>query len=107
MKKLVAIMLVLVMIFSMMACSGGTDAEDADSIREMTITVGGTVAEDHPLSLALAKFEEEVEAASDGKMQVECHVNGALGAGRELVESLMLGNLQMCEVTTSAFAGWT
>lgn len=40
-------------------------------------------------------------------MQVECHYNGALGAGRELVESLMLGNMQMCEVTTSAFAGWT
>ncbi|MCI8609672.1 MAG: TRAP transporter substrate-binding protein [Firmicutes bacterium] len=111
MKKLVSILLVLAMIFSMAACSSSNDGGDATSdeggVREMTITVGGTVAEDHPLSLALAKFEEEVEAASDGKMQVECHVNGALGAGRELVESLMLGNLQVCEVTTSAFAGWT
>ena len=107
MKKLVAILLVLVMVFSMMACSNGTETEGESGVREMTITVGGTVAEDHPLSLALAKFEEEVEAASDGKMQVECHVNGALGAGRELVESLMLGNMQMCEVTSSAFAGWT
>lgn len=108
-KKLVAIVLVLAMVLSMVACgSNGGDATDSESgVREMTITVGGTVAEDHPLSLGLAKFEEEVEAASEGKMQVECHVNGALGAGRELVESLMLGNLQVCEVTTSAFAGWT
>lgn len=108
-KKLVAIVLVLAMVLSMVACgSNGGDATDSESgVREMTITVGGTVAEDHPLSMGLAKFEEEVEAASEGKMQVECHVNGALGAGRELVESLMLGNLQVCEVTTSAFAGWT
>lgn len=108
-KKLVAIVLVLAMVLSMVACgSNGGDAADSESgVREMTITVGGTVAEDHPLSMGLAKFEEEVEAASEGKMQVECHVNGALGAGRELVESLMLGNLQVCEVTTSAFAGWT
>ena len=65
------------------------------------------VAESHPISLGLMAFEKYVEEASDGKMQVECHYNGALGAGRELVESLMLGNMQMCEVTTSAFAGWT
>lgn len=109
MKKVLAVFLVLVMIFTMAACGGNDSSADngETGVREMTITVGGTVAEDHPLSLALAKFEEEVESASGGKMQVECHVNGALGAGRELVESLMLGNLQICEVTSSAFAGWT
>ena len=110
MKKLVAILLVLAMIFSFAACGSSEPAEggaEESGVREMTITIGGTVAEDHPLSMGLYKFEEEVEAASEGKMQVECHVNGALESGRALVESLMLGNIQMCEVTTSAFAGWT
>lgn len=108
MKKLLAILLVLAMIFSFAACGSDEPAgEEATGVREMTITIGGTVAEDHPLSMGLYKFEEEVEAASEGKMQVECHVNGALESGRALVESLMLGNIQMCEVTTSAFAGWT
>ena len=108
MKKVLSVVLILVMVFTMAACGNNDGGNaDAEEIRSMTINVGGTVAEDHPISLGLKAFEEYVEEASGGKMQVECHYNGALGAGRELVESLMLGNMQMCEVTTSAFAGWT
>ena len=109
MKKVLSVLLILVMIFTFSACGNGGNGGDAgsDEIREMTINVGGTVAESHPISLGLMAFEKYVEEASGGKMQVECHYNGALGAGRELVESLMLGTMQMCEVTSSAFAGWT
>ena len=108
MKKVLSVLLILVMIFTMVACGSGSSSDaGSDEIREMTINVGGTVAESHPISLGLMAFEKYVEEASDGKMQVEVHYNGALGAGRELVESLMLGNMQMCEVTTSAFASWT
>ena len=103
MKKVLSVLLILVMIFTFAACGNSGNGGDAgsDEIREMTINVGGTVAESHPISLGLMAFEKYVEEASDGKMQVECHYNGALGAGRELVESLMLGNMQMCEVTSS------
>lgn len=107
MKKVLSVVLMLMLVFTMAACGGDGGDAGSDEIREMTINVGGTVAEDHPISLGLKAFEKYVEEASDGKMQVECHYNGALGAGRELVESLMLGNMQMCEVTTSAFSGWT
>ena len=117
MKKLLVLLLAFALIFTLAACGGssepadsgdeGGEAAEGGEINEMVINVGGTVAEDHPISLGVAAFETYVEDASGGKMQVEPHYNGALGAGRELVESLMLGNMEMCEVTSSAFAGWT
>lgn len=107
MKKVLSVVLMLMLVFTMAACGGDGGDAGSDEIREMTINVGGTVAEDHPISLGLKAFEKYVEETSGGKMQVECHYNGALGAGRELLESLMLGNMQMCEVTSSAFSGWT
>ena len=107
MKKVLSLVLIVMMVFTLASCGGGESSTDSNEISEMTINLGCTVAETHPIALGCKAFEEYVEEASGGKMQVEVHYNGALGAGRELVESLMLGNMQMCEVTTSAFAGWT
>lgn len=111
MKKLVALFLVFAMIFSMAACGGdGGEQQTGDGesgYPSMTIKVGGTVPDEHPLSMGLYEFERLVEEGSDGAIQVEVYTNGQMGTGRELVEAVQLGNVEMCEVTLSAFASFS
>ena len=45
MKKVLSVLLILVMIFTFAACGNNGGDAGSDEIREMTINVGGTVAE--------------------------------------------------------------
>ncbi|MBV1759480.1 MAG: TRAP transporter substrate-binding protein [Dethiosulfatibacter sp.] len=73
----------------------------------MTIKVGGTVPESHPITKAQFLFEEIVERESGGAMKVEVYPSGQLGAGREMVEAVQVGNIQMGETTLAPFSSWT
>lgn len=118
-KKGISLFLVLAMMFSMAslltACgskeasgssnqSSGTASSDYKS---MTIKVGGTVPENHPITKAQYKFEEIVEKESGGAIQVEVYPNAQLGTGREMVENVKMGNIQMGETTIAPFSSWT
>jgi tripartite ATP-independent transporter DctP family solute receptor len=105
-KKLIALLLALAMVFTMAACGGGEEAGESE-YASMTIKIGGTVPEEHPLTMGLYKFKEIVEAESGGAMKVEVFPNGQLGTGRELVEAIQLGNVDMAECTLSAYSSFT
>jgi tripartite ATP-independent transporter DctP family solute receptor len=122
-KRTISLMLILTMVFSMTvlmsACTsketavdiGGTtsnnDAKPAEEYESMTIKVGGTVPETHPITKAQYLFEQIVEEGSGGAMQVEVYPNAQLGTGREMIEAVQLGNIQMGETTLAPFSGWT
>lgn len=120
-KKISALLLSTTMLCGLTACSGGTtgvstsnattsgekssDASKSDEV--ITIKFAGTVPDDHPITMAQYKFKEELERLSGGKMVVEIYPNAQLGTGRELIETIQLGNLQMAETTIVPFAGFT
>lgn len=115
-KKSISLLLVLAMVFStsviLAACDkNGIEINQGNSglseYANMTIRVGGTVPDEHPITKAQYLFEEIVERESGGAMQVEVFTNSQMGTGREMIEAIQMGNLQMGETTIAPFSGWT
>lgn len=55
----------------------------------------------HPLYQAFDKIEKDIEEKSGGRIDVQQQGGGALGGDRELMESLMLGDIQFVPISTS------
>jgi tripartite ATP-independent transporter DctP family solute receptor len=95
------------------AASSTSTASSSDSSTEesgygsFTIKVGGTVPETHPITKAQYLFEEIVERESGGSIQVEVYPNAQLGTGREMIEAVQMGNVDMGETTLAPFSSWT
>jgi tripartite ATP-independent transporter DctP family solute receptor len=101
MKKLVkisiAISFILVLIMTS-ACSNKSVEEATTATPEtVTITFGGTLPEDNPLTKGMYKFKEDLEARTNGKIEVKIFPNGQMGGGREMLESVQQDNLTMVE----------
>lgn len=116
-RRLAALTLALAMVFTLAACGGGNattpggdssgDSSGGSDDTVYTITAGGTVPDEHPISQGMFKFEEVAEELSGGRIQVETYVNNTLGGSRELVEAVQAGELQMCETSQSMYASFT
>lgn len=106
-RKFAALVLALAMGMSLVACGekGGEASGGDDTV--YTITAGGTVPEEHPISQGMMEFERVAEELSGGRIQVETYVNNTLGGSRELVEAVQAGELQMCETSQSMYASFT
>ena len=64
---------------------------------DYTMTIGHSQPEGHPRDLALHFFEEIVEKASDGAIDVEVFPAGQLGTEAEVMEAVQLGVVQATE----------
>lgn len=86
MRRLMVLTLGAVLILGM--CAFGAD---------YTMTIGHSQPESHPRHLALLFFEEIVEMASDGAIDVEVFPGAQLGTEAEVMESVQLGVVQATE----------
>jgi len=112
MKKLVGLLLILTMMMTTVAC-GSKATNDAESTTSeggsnevIEIKLGANLPKGTPITDACFKFEEELEARTDGKVDVIVFPAGQLGGGREMIESLQFGSLEMVESTLGPFAGF-
>ncbi|MFV0360347.1 TRAP transporter substrate-binding protein [Tropicimonas sp.] len=55
----------------------------------------------HPLYQAFVMIEKEIEEKSEGRIDVQHQPGGALGGDRELMESMLLGDVQFVPTSTS------
>lgn len=62
---------------------------------ETTIRIGHATPESSPVHQALAYFEEQIEARSNGEMQVELFPGGQLGSVKEMTDLVQSGNITM------------
>lgn len=107
MKKIAYVLTALFLTSSLVACGGGGSDKPASSdnnggseasgggIDEVTIAIG-TAAPDNDEShyhQFVMKLQEELDARSDGKIQIDYHPNGELGGEREMIEAVGLGTL--------------
>ena len=73
---------------------------------ETVIKIGHGAAEAFHMHRALLKFEELVEAGSDGEIDVQIFPSSQMGPDRELIEGVQTGVLEMAVPPSSFFAGW-
>ena len=117
-KRLIFVVLALSMSLALLAGCGnsegdGSSNEGGSTAGEGTegttyqIQLAGSVAEDHPITLGLYKFEELAEEYSDGQIQVDVYPNGQLGSNREYFEQCQQGNIQMAEGGAVVLANFT
>lgn len=100
-KKILAVLLTMAMIFSLTACgdskSGDDNNNDAksngSSDDQLTITFAHVSAEATSTHKAALKFKEVVEEKSNGKIAVNVYPNAQLGGDRELIENTQNGNV--------------
>ncbi len=107
MKKVVSILLVLSLVFSLSACSGGDKdssssepAASSPSDEKIVIRVGTATELDSHYALGAQEFEKKVEEYTDGKVDVQIFPSGQLGNERDMIEGLSLGTLEMVVSST-------
>lgn len=91
MKKIAALIISLVMVLCLTACSGGNNGKEIYKVRLSCDTV-----DDSTLTVYLKKFAEEAEKLSNGQLKFEIYTNGSLYKGVAGLEATQNGDLEMC-----------
>lgn len=131
-RKSLAILLTLLMIFSLAACGGSSSVGSAGapsanpvadpgvadtseyalktqltSTDKITIRISEDASEIHPSHIVLEKcFKAPLEAASNGNITVEIYPNSMLGSLTENVNSMQMGDLEMAYLNDAILSGF-
>ncbi|MZQ99410.1 MAG: DctP family TRAP transporter solute-binding subunit [Acidaminobacter sp.] len=103
MKKLVALLLSLVLVFSLAACGSNSAPAVAEpaaapepATEKVTIKIATVISGDSsPTLQALNMFKENIEAKSQGHIEVQLFPGGQLGTAIELMDQARNGDIQM------------
>lgn len=109
MKKILAIVLALVMVFSLAACgsSNNSSAGSADQgsseapapaqteDKEVTLKLGHMRAEGSPTDADVKEFAQRVEEQTNGTVKIEIYANSTLGDYTAMVERMGVGDVDM------------
>ena len=119
-KKVLAMLLTCVMLFSLTACGGSDtkqpdppvgsgDASGGDPFENgpsYALKLGHVQTTTHPYHLGALAFKEKVEELSHGKITVEVYPSSQLGGEIDMIESMQLGNLDLAAVGTCNLANF-
>lgn len=96
-KKLIGVIMSVVLVSSLTACSGGAKTDDkapaADSAKKYTFNLAIDSPEDTVTFLYADKFKQLLAEKSDGRMVVQVYSNGQMGGDKEITESVQAGNI--------------
>ena len=90
MKKILALVLVLTMVFALTAVSASAD----DAI---VLKIGVSTAETDPRNIAAQMFADEIAEKTNGAVKAEVYPSGQLGGDAELVNSMVL-DVDDCDI---------
>lgn len=92
MKKLVVIIMILAMAFSLMSC-GGKESADEEEVQRYAWPLATCSTEDTITHVFASNFAKQVGILSDGKMKIQVYPQSTLGGDRELMESCKDGDI--------------
>ena len=102
MKKILAMILALVMCFSLVACGGSSDtgAEDgAVETKVLKVAFNQTIT--NPEAQTLQWISDELEARTEGRYKLEIYPDAQLGDQAQTLEQVTMGVLDMSLVANS------
>ena len=109
MKKVIAIVLALSVIFALAACGSSTSGmtpptnSKDPSAETYTIVIGSADGSGGITHQGMQKFEEMVESRSEGRVDVQIYMDSLLGGEREITEGQLLGTIQMSPVSEGVY----
>lgn len=89
MKKLIALLISLCMVLTLCVSAAADGAEEPIIMRWAT-----TLANDHPVAIALNEMAESVAEATDGRVEVQVFANSTLGSEQETTEMCAAGAIE-------------
>lgn len=92
-KKYMVVLLMGVLILALAACGGDSDKDTTtgDNGEKRTFKIAHIVQESHVWNATAQKFGEELEKLSDGRMNIQIHPAGTLGAEADMVQQIETG----------------
>lgn len=117
-KKGLTSILCVAMALAMTACSSGgsssqggsTDSaatSEASGEESFSLKLGHNLAEDHTVHVAMTKLSDEVNAATDGSVQIQVFPNGTLGSETDMLSQIQTGALDMAKVSASTLGNFS
>lgn len=103
-KRVIVFLSVVILTFSLLAGCGGQTEEPVsgtDGQEQYKIVMAHSAAENVSMHQGFLKFKEVVEKNSEGRMVVEIYPNAQLGADRELIEGVQMGNITVMTSSTA------
>jgi len=88
---------------ALVSASNAADFADMDPV---TLRLAHVVNEQDGFHIAATKFEELVEARTDGKVNIEIFPNASLGDERTLLEGMQIGTVDMGVITNGPVANF-
>ena len=89
-----------------LAIVGTANAAEFDDMDPVTLRLAHVVNEQDGFHIAALKFEELVEARTDGKVDIEIYPNASLGDERTLLEGMQIGTVDMGVITNGPVANF-
>lgn len=107
MKKIFALLLALSMMMSLAACGGnsssgsssGSSDVSAEEFTPVTWKFGNQHNSTQIATIIDKEIAEEIEAATEGRVQIDLYTDSALGDYTSVFDELMLGTVQMANIT--------
>ncbi|GAB3807694.1 TRAP transporter substrate-binding protein [Virgibacillus kimchii] len=90
------ISVMLIFVIFLIGCSNDQSAsgdESGDGDETVLLTLGHVQSENDIWQDGAVKFKEEVEALSDGEIEIEIHPNATLGGDRDMAEGMQIGSV--------------
>lgn len=101
-KKYMVVLLMGALILALAACSGGdSDTTSGDNGEKRTFKIAHIVQESHVWNATAQKFGEELEKLSDGRMDIQIHPAGTLGAEADMVQQIETGAIDFGFMTNA------
>lgn len=101
-KMCVLIVVVSIVVLSLAACSRSSSDKNVPTPENpLVLKLGHIGSATNPLNTYSLAFKSRVEERTKGAIKIEIYGDKVLGADRELLEAVQLGNLDMAVTTTS------
>ncbi|WP_163557260.1 TRAP transporter substrate-binding protein [Halomonas sp. NO4] len=89
-----------------LAMATAANASEFADMEPVTLRLAHVVNKQDGFHIAATKFEELVEARTDGKVDIEIYPNATLGDERTLLEGMQIGTVEMGVITNGPVANF-
>lgn len=96
--------MIMFMAASLCLFAAGCSSSGKGSEKSVVLKAGFSTSEADPRVVATQLFKEEVEAATDGRITVEIHADGELGADPDLIKGVVNGDVDITASSAGNFA---